>query len=241
MCVRSFVPDTADTVYLGNPLLHLQWDYVSSLKERCRELGAGVVGSLDIDTNICADSYEAAAVAAGAACRAVDRVAAAASAPRHVFVAVRPPGHHAGPRGRVLGPDGEGSSSQGFCLLNSVAIAAAYARYNYRGLFERVAIVDFDAHYGDGTAACVLNLVPGTHQASYGHGLRISTPSYKPWLDETDPDKVLQRRLENLSCIATLMRQLTVNDGRFCSHLCICNMRGSIPIIALALKGRRRA
>jgi acetoin utilization deacetylase AcuC-like enzyme len=62
----------------------------------------------------------------------------------------------------VSGPDGsEASSSQGFCLLNSVAIAAAYARYNYRGLIERVAIVDFDVHYGDGTAAVVRNLVPG--------------------------------------------------------------------------------
>jgi acetoin utilization deacetylase AcuC-like enzyme len=167
-----------------------QWDYVSSLLTKCLALQGGEIGALDIDTSICAESFAAAAIAAGAACRAVDRVAVSPHGPRRVFVAVRPPGHHAGPRGRVVGPEGEASSSQGFCLLNSVAIAAAYARYNYRGLLNKVAIVDFDVHYGDGTAACVLNLVPGTHQTDAGHGLRISMPSYKPWLDETDPDKV---------------------------------------------------
>lgn len=171
---------------------HVQWDYVSSLLDKCQALQGGAIGALDIDTNICADSFAAAATAAGAACRAVDRVAAGppGGGARRVFVAVRPPGHHAGPRGRVSGPDGEASSSQGFCLLNSVAIAAAYARYNYRGLLDKVAIVDFDAHYGDGTAACVQNLVPGTHHAHAGNGLRISMSSYKPWLDEKDPDKV---------------------------------------------------
>jgi len=182
----------------------VQWDYVSQLMNRCRELqelqdassnaehpSPPPITSLDIDTNICADSFTAAAVAAGAACRAVDRVATSQIAPRRAFVAVRPPGHHAGPRGRVLGPDGEAvSSSQGFCLLNSVAIAAAYARYNYRGLLRRIAMVDFDVHYGDGTAACVLNLVPGTHHVSAGHGVHISMPSYKPWLDQTDPSEV---------------------------------------------------
>lgn len=181
-----------------------EWDYVSQLMKRCRELqelqdassnaehpSPPPISSLDIDTNICADSFTAAAVAAGAACRAVDRVATSQIAPRRVFVAVRPPGHHAGPRGRVLGPDGEAvSSSQGFCLLNSVAIAAAYARYNYRGLLRRIAMVDFDVHYGDGTAACVLNLVPGTHHVSAGHGVRVSMPCYKPWLDQTDPNEV---------------------------------------------------
>ena len=170
---------------------------------RCRELQEAApashmerassppISSLDIDTTICAESFTAAAVAAGAACRAVDRVATSQTAPRRVFVVVRPPGHHAGPRGRVVGPDGQASSSsQGFCLLNSVAIAAAYARYNYRGLLRRIAIVDFDVHYGDGTAACVLNLVPGTHQVQVGHGVQISMPSYKPWLDQTDPHEV---------------------------------------------------
>ena len=206
-----------------------------------------MVDSLDIDTNICGDSYHAAAVAAGAACRAVDRVVyAAPSAQRRAFVAVRPPGHHAGPRGRVIGPDGDGASSQGFCLLNSVAIAAAYARYNYRGLIERVAIVDFDAHYGDGTAAIILNLVPGTHRTSFGHGLQISMPTYKPWLDETDPDKVLRPNCHPVlySCPMRQLRRdaLTYGCDNRCSlDLCICNMRAFIPIIALVLRGRHRA
>ena len=105
-----------------------EWDYVNDLQRKCSALAAGELGALDVDTVICADSYAAAAVAAGAACRAIDCVAAGPPGPTRVFVAVRPPGHHAGPRGRVAGAGGVVSSSQGFCLLNSVAIAAAYAR-----------------------------------------------------------------------------------------------------------------
>ena len=56
-------------------------------------------------------------------------------------------------------------SSAGFCLLNSVAIGAAYAKYNYRDEISRVAIVDFDVHNGDGTAAIVRGLKP--HQVEH--------------------------------------------------------------------------
>ncbi len=80
-------------------------------------------------------SWEAAVLAAGIALEAVDRGG---------FALVRPPGHHALP-GRAMG----------FCLLNSVAVAARYAQAEL-GL-ERIAIVDFDVHHGNGTEAIFRN------------------------------------------------------------------------------------
>lgn len=51
--------------------------------------------------------------------------------------------------------------SQGFCLLNNVAIGAAYARYNFASIgIRRIAIVDFDIHHGNGTEQIVMNLKP---------------------------------------------------------------------------------
>jgi acetoin utilization deacetylase AcuC-like enzyme len=90
---------------------------------------------VDPDTMVGPDSLDTARMAAGAAVAGVDAVLDGA-APR-AFALGRPPGHHA-TAGRAMG----------FCLLNSVAIAAANARH--RGL-ERVAIVDWDVHHGNGT------------------------------------------------------------------------------------------
>jgi acetoin utilization deacetylase AcuC-like enzyme len=92
---------------------------------------------LDADTVICPDSAEAALRAAGAVCAAVDAVMTTSS--RRAFCAVRPPGHHA-----------TREAAMGFCLFNSVAVGAAQA-LAVHGL-ERVAIVDFDVHHGNGTA-----------------------------------------------------------------------------------------
>ncbi|HMB56144.1 MAG TPA: histone deacetylase family protein [Arenimonas sp.] len=91
---------------------------------------------LDADTALSPDSAEAALRAAGAGTAAVDWVLAGKH--RRAFCAVRPPGHHATQR-----------TAMGFCLFNSIAIAAAHA-LKAHGL-ERVSIVDFDVHHGNGT------------------------------------------------------------------------------------------
>jgi len=94
---------------------------------------------LDADTIMSPHSLEAASRAAGAVVLAVDRVLDQGG---RAFCPVRPPGHHA-ERGRAMG----------FCLFNNIAIGAAYA-LERRGL-ERVAIVDFDVHHGNGTEEIV--------------------------------------------------------------------------------------
>ncbi|MCX7555426.1 histone deacetylase family protein [Xanthomonadaceae bacterium JHOS43] len=95
---------------------------------------------LDEDTCMNEHSAEAALRAAGAACDAVDAVVLGTC--ERAFCAIRPPGHHA-TKDRAMG----------FCLFNSAAIAAYYAIE--RHFLERVAIVDFDVHHGNGTQACV--------------------------------------------------------------------------------------
>ena len=107
--------------------------YVESLLARVPD--AGHV-HLDPDTVLSPASGEAALRAAGAAVAAVDAVVSGAA--RNAFCAVRPPGHHATP-----------DRAMGFCLFNNVAIAARHAQAAH-GL-ERVAIVDFDVHHGNGT------------------------------------------------------------------------------------------
>jgi acetoin utilization deacetylase AcuC-like enzyme len=107
------------------------------------------VAQLDGDTTVSRWSFEAALRAAGSVCEAVDKVVSGEC--RNSFCAVRPPGHHAGPSGIVkCASDPEGS--HGFCLLNNVAIGAAYARSMYRNEgIQKIAIIDFDVHHGNGT------------------------------------------------------------------------------------------
>jgi acetoin utilization deacetylase AcuC-like enzyme len=92
---------------------------------------------LDADTIISMHSFEAAIYAAGGACRAVDAVMSGET--KNAFLAARPPGHHA-----------TGEHAMGFCLFNNIAVAARYAQNKYKEI-ERVAIVDWDVHHGNGT------------------------------------------------------------------------------------------
>ncbi len=149
------------------------------------------IQTLDADTTVSHWSFEAALRAAGSVCEAVDKVVAGDF--RNAFCAIRPPGHHAGPRGIVTcqnDPDG----SHGFCLLNNVAIGAAYARSMYRNDgIKKIAIIDFDVHHGNGTEEIVRQLTPNVEHADIRTpfavgGLQAST--YKPWLDENDMNDV---------------------------------------------------
>jgi acetoin utilization deacetylase AcuC-like enzyme len=105
--------------------------YIESVRRIAGEGG----GWLDWDTAISPDSYDAAVLAAGAGTMAVERCV---NDGRLAFLLVRPPGHHARPE-----------QGMGFCLFNNVAIAAAHA-LDVLGL-ERVLIVDWDVHHGNGS------------------------------------------------------------------------------------------
>jgi acetoin utilization deacetylase AcuC-like enzyme len=93
-------------------------------------------GPLDADTIVCPESYQVALAAAGACVAAVDQVMRGVD--RTALCLVRPPGHHA-----------TRHKSMGFCLVNNVALAAHHARKTF-GL-DRILIVDWDVHHGNGT------------------------------------------------------------------------------------------
>jgi acetoin utilization deacetylase AcuC-like enzyme len=94
------------------------------------------IGQIDEDTFISSTSLDAVGVALGAGLAALDAVALGEA--ENAFCAVRPPGHHA-----------ERERPMGFCLINTIAIVAREAQRKYGA--ERVAIVDFDVHHGNGT------------------------------------------------------------------------------------------
>jgi acetoin utilization deacetylase AcuC-like enzyme len=94
-------------------------------------------GYLDADTVVSMRSMDAALHGAGAACQSIDLIMQGQVT--NAFVPVRPPGHHA-----------TSERAMGFCLFNNVAVAARYAQNHYPEI-ERVAIVDWDVHHGNGT------------------------------------------------------------------------------------------
>jgi len=117
-----------ETVALCHPM-----DYAEAIREASPEEG---MVRLDADTSMSSGSYEAALRAVGGGMLAVDEVMTGKAA--NAFVAVRPPGHHA-----------EAARPMGFCLFNNAAITARYAQRKHGA--ERVAIVDFDVHHGNGS------------------------------------------------------------------------------------------
>jgi acetoin utilization deacetylase AcuC-like enzyme len=107
--------------------------YMLRFEESC----AFGMPSLDHDENrICYETYDVAMLAVGGVLKAVDAVMAGEV--DNAFCAIRPPGHHA-----------ESDRAMGFCYLNNVAIAARYLREQWK--VERIAIIDFDVHHGNGT------------------------------------------------------------------------------------------
>ncbi len=130
--LRELAPEaTVEQLTRVHPL-----NYVEALLAIRPQLGEQV--ALDGDTSMGEGSAEAALRAAGAGIKAVDAVMEGWA--RTVFAAVRPPGHHAEP----LRP-------MGFCLFNNAAIAAMHAWEHWH--LDRVAVVDFDVHHGNGTQA----------------------------------------------------------------------------------------
>jgi len=114
-------------------------DYIKLVEQTCTSGG----GVLDLgDTVVSSKSYEAAILAVGALIDAVNMVVDGKA--RNAFALVRPPGHHAG-----------AYYALGFCLFNNIAVAASYLirRLN----FERVLILDIDAHHGNGTQEIFYN------------------------------------------------------------------------------------
>ena len=156
--VRAEAPEASREQLLRvHPAAHL--DRILSIRP-----AEGEMVQLDADTSMNAHSAEAALRAAGAGVEAVDCVMSG-EFPR-AFCAVRPPGHHAEP-----------DSPMGFCLFANAAIAARHAQAAHG--VERVAVLDFDVHHGNGTQAAFWNepslmlasshqspLYPGTGEAS---------------------------------------------------------------------------
>jgi len=106
--------------------------YISYIQDVAKNGG----GWLDVDTVMSPGSYDAAVYAAGGLISATEAVMDKEVG--SAFALVRPPGHHA-----------TATQARGFCLFNNIAIAAKYALSKYR--LQRIAIIDFDVHHGNGT------------------------------------------------------------------------------------------
>ena len=105
-------------------------EHIENIKNIC-----AYGGSIDSDTVCSSDSFDAARMASGAGIVALDGIKSGEF--ERAFCAVRPPGHHARPE-----------QAMGFCLFNNIAIAARYAQSIG---YEKVMIIDFDVHHGNGT------------------------------------------------------------------------------------------
>lgn len=123
-------PRKASVKELG--LVH-EKDYIKKLSER--RLEGYLEGYLEGDAYFSLKTFDVASVAAGAVLTAVDLIKS--SDLKLAFCAVRPPGHHA-----------ERNRAGGFCIFNNVAIGSRYAQ---KQGFQKIFIIDFDAHYGNGT------------------------------------------------------------------------------------------
>ena len=110
--------------------------HAPDMVDRARDVSRGGGGWLEADTHVCPESFDVALAAAGACVAGVEAVLSGAD--RTALCLVRPPGHHATPH-----------QSMGFCLFNNVALAAQHALKAHD--LNRLLIVDWDVHHGNGT------------------------------------------------------------------------------------------
>lgn len=175
---------------------------------------SGGEAALDADTHMSPGSLNAALRAVGAACDGIDLLMRGEA--DNVFCATRPPGHHATPQ-----------QAMGFCLFNQIAIAAIHAQQHYS--LERVLIMDFDVHHGNGTQDIVKGrkgiffisshqspLYPGTgHEAeNIEHNIMNV-----PLLGETGHDmykEIFQERI--ITAIENYAPQLLLVSAGFDAH-----------------------
>ncbi len=139
-----------DQILLAHP-----YHYIERLRDSVPDKGHK---SIDDDTIVSPGSWDAALHAAGAVCAAVDDVITDKTT--RAFCPIRPPGHHAEP-----------THSMGFCLFNNIFIGARHAQEKHG--IEKIAIVDFDVHHGNGTDTMTRH-----HDGSI---LFISTHQYPLW------------------------------------------------------------
>ena len=132
-----------------------QESYISRLQDAAVRGG----GWLDADTVMSPDSYDAALYAAGGVIEATDAVISGKV--NSAFALVRPPGHHA-----------TAMAAMGFCLFNNIAIAAHHAMKKHK--IDKIAIIDFDVHHGNGTQEAFNSnprvLYVSTHQSPHYPG-----------------------------------------------------------------------
>lgn len=161
--------------------------YIASV----RDLAAAGGGQLDADTVESEGSWAAATAGAGAVLDGIDR--AFGDGPRRSFCAVRPPGHHA-----------LRASAMGFCLFGNVAIAAQYARRKHGA--ERILIVDWDVHHGNGTQALI----------EHERDVHFVSMHQWPWYPGTGAadDRGPHRNVWNVPMRAKLERQVYVDALR---------------------------
>lgn len=133
-CIR---PNWQPATYVQQHAVHTA-DYIGQLQEIASSGG----GQVEQDTFLSPQSWHVTQSAAGAACDAVQRIVNREDS--SAFCVIRPPGHHA-----------LRSTAMGFCLLNNVAIAARFATEMLK--LNRVLIIDWDVHHGNGTQAIFYN------------------------------------------------------------------------------------
>jgi len=175
---------------------------------------------LDTDTAISMHSLDASLFAAGGACAAVDAVMRGVA--RNAFVVVRPPGHHA-----------TAERAMGFCLFNNVAIAARHAQNRYKEI-DRVAVLDWDVHHGNGTQGIFYDdpsvyffsmhqypWYPGTgSRGETGHGRGLGVTMNIPVQAHTDAEEQTRMFEGALEDIAKKFRpDLIMISAGFDAHL----------------------